>query len=233
MARHVETLARFGLFEGLDAEDIRRLDTQCLWRRYAMGTEILGYKDHGTDVYFVAAGKVRVLVPSVKGKDTIFRDIDAGEFFGELAAIDGKERSASIVALTNATLAKMSGRVFRETIANHPAVGTRMLEILVSRVRSLSDRVSEFRTLPVKNRVHAELLRLARAGASGDKEAIISPPPYHHEIADRVSTHREAVTRELKRLERQGLLEKRRGALVLKDVGALAELVERARDDID
>ena len=233
MARHTETLARIPLFQGLDAEDIRRLDTQCLWRRYDAGAEILGYKDDSSDVYFVAAGKVRVVVPSVKGKDTIFRDIDAGEFFGELAAIDGKERSASIVALTNATLAKMSDRVFRETIANHPPVGAQILEILVSRIRALSNRVNEFRTLPVNNRVQAELLRLARAGASGDKEAIISPPPYHHEIAARVSTHREAVTRELKRLERQGLLEKRKGALVLKDVSALAELVERARDDID
>ena len=150
-----------------------------------------------------------------------------------MAAIDGKERSASIVALTNATVAKMSGHVFRDTVASHPPVCALILEQLVSRIRSLSDRVTEFRTLPVNNRVQAELLRLARAGKSGGKEAIISPPPYHREIAARVSTHREAVTRELKRLERQGLLEKRRGALVLKDIGALAELIERAQDDPD
>ena len=123
--------------------------------------------------------------------------------------------------------------MFRATIAGHPPVSARILEMLVSRIRALSDRVNEFRTLSVNSRVQSELLRLARTGASGDKEAIISPPPYHREIAARISTHREAVTRELKRLERQGLLEKRRGALVLKDVGALAELVERARDDID
>ncbi|MAG98632.1 MAG: Crp/Fnr family transcriptional regulator [Rhodospirillales bacterium] len=233
MARHTETLARIPVFQGLDEEAVRRLDTQCLWRRYDAEMEILGYKDDSSDVYFVAAGKVRVMIPSVKGKDTIFRDIDAGEFFGELAAIDGKERSASIVALTNATLARMPDRVFRDTLASYPPVCARILEMLVSRVRSLSDRVNEFRTLPVNNRVHAELLRLARPGESGGKEAIISPPPYHHEIAARVSTHREAVSRELKRLEREGLLEKRRGALVLKDIGALAELVERAHEDID
>ncbi len=105
--------------------------------------------------------------------------------------------------------------------------------MLVSRVRSFSGCVNGFRTLPVSNRVHAELLRLARPGENGGKEAIISSPPYHHEITARVSTHREAVSRELKRLERQGFLEKRRGALVLKDVGALAELVERAGGEID
>ena len=207
MARHTETLARIPLFEGLDAENIRRPDTQCFWRRYDAETEILGYKDDSSGVYFVAAGKVRVMIPSVKGKDTIFRDIDAGEFFGELAAIDGKERSASIVALTNATLARMPDRVFCDLLASHPLVCKQILAMLVSRVRSLSDRVNEFRTLPVNSRVHAELLRLARPGESGSKEAIISPPPYHHEIAARVSTHREAVSRELKRLERQGLLE--------------------------
>jgi CRP-like cAMP-binding protein len=177
MARHTETLARIPLFEGLDAEDIRRLDTQCLWRRYDAETEILGYKDDSSDVYFVAAGKVRVMIPSVKGKDTIFRDIDAGEFFGELAAIDGKERSASIVALTNATLARMPDRVFCDLLASHPLVCKQILAMLVSRVRSLSDRVNEFRTLPVNSRVHAELLRLAALAKAAARRPSSRRPP--------------------------------------------------------
>lgn len=233
MARHVESLGRLPLFRGVEAEAIRRLDTQCAWRRVEAGQEIVGVKEPGTDVYFIAAGRVRVVIPSVKGKDTIFRDIDAGDFFGELAAIDGKERSASIVALVRSTIATMPGRVFLEAVFGHRPVCERILKQLAGRVRSLSDRVSEFRTLPVRHRVYAELLRLARPRAGAEGEAVISPPPYHHEIAARVSTHREAVSRELKQLERRGLLEKQKGALVLKDLGTLARMIEEARGEGD
>ena len=105
MHRHSETLARLDMFRDVDAREINRLNTQCVWRRIDAGTEILSHQDTSSDVYFVVAGTVRVIIPSVLGRDTIFRDIQAGDFFGELAAIDGKERSASIVAMTNATIA--------------------------------------------------------------------------------------------------------------------------------
>ncbi len=71
------------------------------------------------------------------------------------------------------------------------------------------------------------------APAAGSGEAVISPPPTHQEIADRVSTRREAVARELKQLERDGHLRRRRGALVIADAAALAEMVEKARQGLD
>jgi len=96
-------------------------------------------------------------------------------------------------------------------------------------IRSLNERVVEFSTLGVRNRIHAELLRLAKSGRVVDGAGRISPPPTHAEIAARISSHREAVTRELKQLENQDLLERTRGAFVIKDIEELERMVEDAR----
>jgi CRP-like cAMP-binding protein len=228
--RHSETLAHCEVFDDLPESEINRLNTQCVWRRFDAGTEILSHQDDTTDVYFVAAGTVRVIIPSIQGRDTVFRDIDAGDYFGEIAAIDGKERSASIVAMTNATVAKMPAHIFQDLAKRHGTVCYRILERAVQQIRYLSERINEFRTLDVQHRIFVELLRLARPPTGDDGEAIISPPPTHQEIADRISTRREAVARELKQLERDGLLRRRRGALVITDYGALAKKIEAARE---
>ena len=72
----------------------------------------------------------------------------------------------------------------------------------------LSNRVNEFTNLDVRHRIYAELLRLSRPEDGKASRAVISPPPVHGEIAARVSTRREAVARELKALERDGLIER-------------------------
>lgn len=228
--RQSETLARCAVFSDLDEGEVNRLNTQCIWRRFDAGAEILSHQDDSTDVYFVASGTVRVIIYSLRGRDTVFRDIDAGDYFGEIAAIDGGSRSASVVARTNAVVAIMPARVFRELTMRQASVCFRILERAVRQIRYLSERINEFRTLDVRHRIYGELLRLARPPAAGSDEAVISPPPVHQEIADRVSTRREAVARELKQLERDGLLRRRRGALLITDVAALAKLVEDARE---
>ncbi len=200
-----------------------------MWRRAQEKECILNYKDDSADIYFVAYGDVRVSIQSVAGKDLMLRVIKEGEFFGELSALDGKPRSAAIHAITDTVIARMSPTTFREVIHRYPEVCDRVLETLTSEVRRLTTRVNEFTNLDVRGRIHAELLRLARSDAGGENRGVISPVPTHAEIAARVSTHREAVTRELNRMERAGLLERRRGAFVLLDLAELSTSVEAAR----
>jgi CRP-like cAMP-binding protein len=111
-------------------------------------------------------------------------------------------------------------------LRNDPEVSASIHRQLAGLVRSLTERVFEFSTLAVKNRVHAELLRLARDHMEGENTAVISPLPTHAQIAARVSTHREAVTRELNALERSGLIERRGGTLIIPDFARLARTVE-------
>jgi CRP-like cAMP-binding protein len=220
------TLRRVQLFRRLSDDQIRRLDGRCLWRRYQFRDEVLGHGDPGTDVYFVAAGLVRAVIRADGSREIILGDIGAGEFFGELAAIDGRPRSASIVAVTGATLGRMPAAVFRETLDEHPDVRSQVLALLAARIRLLDNRISELATMDVRHRVYAELLRLSRPEGGGNGRAVVSPPPFHAEIAARISARREAVTRELRALENAGLVERRRGAIVLTNVQALAAMTQ-------
>ena len=100
-----------------------------------------------------------------------------------------------------------------------------MLQHFVTRIRVLDQRVNEFSSMHVKNRIYAELLRRSRIDPTDERQAVVSPPPVHSEIAARVSTRREMVARELKALERAGLLTKRRGAFVITNVRELVQML--------
>jgi len=227
MDRRTETLGRIDLFRSLDARAIGILDTQCSWRRVTTGQWLIDYQDASNDVFFVVSGSVRVMIQSA-GREVLLRQINVGEFFGELAAIDGQPRSSGIVATTDVTIARMPAAVFRAAIHAHSDVCDKLLGTLAGQIRILANRVNEFSTLDVRYRIYAELLRLSRPDGTNTGRAIISPPPVHAEIAARVSTRRETVAREFKFLERAGLIERRRGAIALSDAHRLRRLIEEA-----
>jgi CRP-like cAMP-binding protein len=104
-----------------------------------------------------------------------------------------------------------------------------MLNRLVTSVRELTERVFDLSTLGVQNRVHAELLRLAREAGVRGNAARLDPAPKHTELASQVSTYREQVTRELSALVKQGLLERSGHALVITDVARLEKIVTDVR----
>lgn len=221
-----ETLGGIELFKSLPPSYLEALAERCRWRRYAAGSEVVSYQDETRDVYFMVKGEVRVTIHSLSGKKVTFADFGTGEMFAELAAIDGQPRSASVVAQTHSLIASMSAKVFWEVLRNYPEVSASALKHLTINLRAATQRLFEFSTLAVKNRIHAELLRLARRNMRDDNTAQISPSPTHADIASRVSTHREAVTRELNELGRAGLIERQSGALVIRDVAGLARMVE-------
>ncbi len=118
--------------------------------------------------------------------------------------------------------------VFRTAIQSHPDVCDQVLANLAGQIRMASNRINEFSNLDARHRIYAELLRLSRPAPSNPTRRVISPPPFHAEIAARVSTRREAVSREIKALERSGLLIRRRGALEFPDPDAIGKLIDEA-----
>lgn len=220
------SLAGIRCFTEVPGDALADLEKACRWRSYDGGQLILSHHDLSNDVYFIVAGTVRVVLYSPAGKEVSFGELGAGSMFGEIAAIDGRPRSASIIAETNALIADMPAATFTKMLAAHPDVAARVLRQFADLVRQLSTRIFEFSVLAVKNRIHAELLRLARRNGIEDNRAVLSPAPTHSDIASRVSTHREAVTRELNVLAREGLMERSGGAVVITDVARLAKMVE-------
>ena len=161
MNRRTETLARINLFRSLDAAKIELLDTQCFWQRAARNQWIIDYQDTSNDVFFVVSGTLRVKIQSVAGREVLLREINAGEFFGELAAIDNQPRSSGIFTVTDVTLARMPASVFRAAVHAHPDVCDQLLEQLAGYVRTISNRVTDSRLM---------LTRAARSACTGGGE---------------------------------------------------------------
>jgi CRP/FNR family cyclic AMP-dependent transcriptional regulator len=220
-----QSLAGVEVFRRLSAAHRAKLAALCQGRRYAALQRVLSHKDESQDVYFIVSGKVRVTIYSLGGKEITFRDQAAGEMFGELGAIDGEPRSAHVMALEDSLLACMSRETFWSVLQSYPEVAEFTLKRLASLVRLLSERVFEFSTLAVRNRIHAELLRLAREHPHDDNTASISPSPTHADIASRIGTHREAVTREYHNLSAAGVIVQQRGELVINDLARLETMV--------
>jgi CRP/FNR family cyclic AMP-dependent transcriptional regulator len=219
------SLKGIALFAELPADRLEQIERQCSWCRYEPKEPIVDYLDVSNDVFFIVAGQARVTIYSLDGKAVSFRELGPGEIFGEYAAIDEGPRSASVEARTNCLVASMSAAAFRALLQTEPRGAQVLMRQLVRNIRYLTTRVYEFSTLAVNNRIQAELLRLASLVPREGKSARISPAPTHADIASRISTHREAVTRELNRLSRIGLIERQDGTLIVKDVERLARML--------
>ena len=224
--RPARALSRIEPFTGLDDESLKQVASFCRFERYEAKRQIIAYQDVSGDVFFIVSGMVRVVIHSLSGKEISYRDLEGGEMFGELAAIDGEQRSASVVAVAETLLVAMPEAAFREAIRNHPSVAEAVLQRLTQLVRLYSQRLYEMRTLDVQSRIRAELLRLAEDSLGEDNTATISPLPTSADIAARVNTRREAVSRELASLTRRGLIERHRRSLTIRDFAGLNQLVE-------
>jgi len=219
------SLAGIAIFSTLPVEALETIHRRCSWRRYEAGESILAYLDQSDAVFFVAEGEVYVTIYSATGKAVSFRNLGRGSIFGEYAAIDGAPRSASVEARTTCLIASMGAPAFRKLLQTESAVSQALIKDLVRNIRTLTKRVYEFSTLAVNNRIQGELLRLASLAPRIGKSARVTPAPTHSEIASRVSTHREAVTRELNRLSRIGILERQDKTLIIRDLDRLAAML--------
>ena len=180
-------------------------------------------------VYIVLKGRLQVTLFSLCGREVILGDLEEGAIFGELAAIDDEPRSASVVALSECVLAMVDAATFRAATTQSPASADWLARRLAGQIRGLTKKLFESNTLPVRSRLHCELLRLcAAAEESGGSGLTIEPAPTHAELASRVGTHREAVTREMSYLTHQGILQQQRRRLTVLDRLALARLVRAA-----
>ncbi|CAA9307550.1 MAG: Transcriptional regulator, Crp/Fnr family [uncultured Microvirga sp.] len=198
------------------AIDLSGFESRCRWRRFDPNEILVDFDDHSTDVYFLMAGEVRILIRTQAGKEVILGEMRGGQMFGELAAIDGVSRSANVTALTRGEVCVMPASVFREIVFTAPTIADRLLHLLTKRVRELNGRLMEHAVLDLRHRLYSELLRLSVPRANPPNERVVTPPPYHHVLAARIGCRREQVTREFTTMSQEGLVERTRGALVIK-----------------
>ncbi|MCA0422552.1 MAG: Crp/Fnr family transcriptional regulator [Proteobacteria bacterium] len=224
----MQSLATIPFFRDANDLDLERFERRCTWRKFDEGHVLLDFEDTTGDVYFIIAGEVRILVRTPGGKEVILNDMHAGAYFGELAAIDSTPRSANVTALTKCEMCIVPAPVFREMVFSSNVVCDKLLRLLASRVRDLNERVIQHTVLDVRHRLYAELLRQSQPRASNPQERVVSPPPFHHVLAGRVGCRREQVTRELSNMTGEGITEKTRGALVIKQPQVMRDRIQSA-----
>jgi CRP-like cAMP-binding protein len=152
--------------------------------------------------------------------------VKTGDFFGELAAIDGQPRSASVTAIEKTELAIMPPDMFLDILRAHPTVAFQLMQRLARMVRASGLRILELSTLQAAQRVYAELLRMAQPDAAVPGLWVVRPLPPMHEIASMTSTTRETVNRAISQLYDGGVLKRKGRNLYIMDRTKLEEIVQ-------
>lgn len=220
-----ENLKAFPLFSAMNDAALAAIAADCAMLHCGEGELVIGHTDTSFDVLLLISGAARVSLYSADGQRVGFRDMTAGMMFGEISAIDGLPRSASVEASQACIIARLPRKRFLALLEEHPGFAVAVARQLAGHVRRLTTRVFEFSTMAVRQRLRAELLRLAAPPAAGEDSALIRNLPTHAELASRISTHREAVSREMAWLDAEGHAVKQGRNLLIPSVSRLRSLV--------
>ena len=212
------------LLSSLSGEALRAVEIECRWQLFDSGRAIIDRGEEYTDVYMLTAGTAHVLNFSENGKVIDYATLGEGDIFGELAAIDGLPRSASVVTQSPCTMAVIAGAKFTDLVINNPAVSLALLQRLSAIIRFSDKRINDFSLLKAEQRVCIELLRLAEPDPGNLKELIIHPMPTQSNIANGIGLARETVGRIFSRLARQNIIQRQDKILYLRDREKLEQM---------
>lgn len=220
-------------------EFLNRLDADVRQRLIDRMTEVvldrdelvISQNDKSLDVFFVLEGTARAAGLSEEGKLVTYREIPEGAIFGELSAVDNRPRSANVVAVGKLKVGRMTQSDFRDIIDTDDAFRWAFLSYLAGQARVMTGRIFEFSTMVVRDRLIGELLRMAELQQSLNGRVEIPNAPTHYELASRISTHREAVSREMSSLSKRGLVTKQLKTITIHDIDVLRRLRDEKPDD--
>lgn len=219
-------LRSVAVFADLFEEDLEEVARTVSYLRAFAGQNVVSHLERSSSFFLVLEGQVRVRMASAAGRNVAFRLIGAGGHFGEIAALTGAPRIASVVADTPCLLAEMTAPQFLDFIARRPTASLRLLQSMARNIVVLTDRVFELSTYELRARLCAELLRLARDAPLTDGVIAIDPAPSHAELADMLGALREGVSREFRVLARMGLVRTGRRHIAVLDIARMRTIVE-------
>ena len=221
-------LSGIRIFGDLDAGSIERISRDCQWRTVTARSAVLSQGEISDDVMFIQSGRLKATVFASGGKEIMLRDLNTGDVFGDYSAIDGRPRSAHVVAVEESVVASLPGADFLDLVVRHPCVAIAEMRELTGMVRTMTERVVELSILQANYRIQLELARLGEKYGQGENTVTIKPPPTYADIATRSATRQDVVASELDRLEELGLITRNAGALVLQDIGVLKMMAQHA-----
>ena len=215
------------LLQSLSDEDRRALELKCMWLVAKEDDQILSPHVANNHVIFIVEGKVAVVNYSLSGREVNYALFEAGEYLGEMAAIDGGERSATVRALTPCKIAALDPQAFQDLLMAYPAIALQVLQKLAKIVRNCDERIMDLATLSAYQRVYSELLKLVRPDPVRPDSWLIYPLPTQAQIASKASTTRETVARVLSQLQQAGITERKAKTLYIRELERLKTLADR------
>ncbi len=224
-------LSQLDLFKCLNEREIMRYSSRCFWREYGENELVIDFEDDSKDVRFLLTGRARVILRIATGKELILGDMGPNDFVGDIAAIDNQGRAANVTVLNTSRMCVMPQRVFLDILAESPEVSLNIMRVLTARIRKLNLRLTEHCFLQAKHRICVEIMRKSRPRLGHEGQRVISPPPLQREIAERVGTRREVVSRQISALRKLGIVEKTQRALVILDIPAINNIIEEGWED--
>jgi CRP-like cAMP-binding protein len=222
----VESLRRCALFAHVRDEVLRDLGRQMRRRRFRRNEVIFHQGDPGESLHVVASGAVKIVLPSAEGDEAIIATLREGDFFGELALLDGAPRSATAVALDVSETLSLPRTTFRDMLDRDPGLRDALLEGLAHELRRLTSHVEELHFLDLAGRLAIRLARLCREQDSTSREVRLDWPYTQSDLAAMIGGTRQSVNKLLSGLADRGFVVIERDVLIVPDVDALAREAE-------
>ena len=218
----VDSLRRCALFAHVDDEGLRTLAQQMRRRRFRRNEVIFHQGDIGDSVQVVVEGAVKIVLPSAEGDEAIIASLKPGEFFGELALLDGAPRSTTATAVEPTETLALPRDQFLHQLAHDPRIVHALLHALAEELRRLTGHVEELHFLDLAGRLSTRLVRLAEdvdPAASGRVE--LDWPFTQSDLAAMIGGTRQSVNKLLSGLVDDGLLTIERDTLIINDLDQL------------
>jgi CRP/FNR family transcriptional regulator, cyclic AMP receptor protein len=218
-------LAGCVLFRGLVAGERDALVSRARIRQFAASKPIFLMGSPGTSMMAVLNGSVRISIPSHEGREIVLAMLHPGEVFGEIAVLDGKERTADAHAMTACTLAVVDRRDVLEFLERHPHVWPRVVEVLCDRLRATNRQMAEVAMQQLPVRLAKALLRMTYV------ETLSRPADRIHvsqrELGNIVGAARESVNKCLNEWQRSGWVRIERTAIAISDRSTLEQVANQ------
>lgn len=219
-------LSGSALFMALDATSRRELARQARIQQITAGQPIFRAGAAGTSMIAIVVGTVRISIMTPTVQELVLAELTSGDVFGEVALLDGGERSADATAMTNCSLIVVERRSLMGLMQKDPALAIRLLELVCGRLRRSDERMIETAFLELPARLAKTLLRASEDAFATNPHRSARLSLSQSELANWIGGSRESVNRCLRKWQRDGIIEMKDGWLLVHDRAALATLSE-------
>ncbi len=225
----IEALRRSALFARVDHRSLAMCAASLRVRRFRRGETIFHQADPGDTLFIVESGSVKIVLPSPEGEeDAIIATLGRGDFFGELALLDGAARSATAVAVEPTETLALRREAFETLIDSEPGLRRALFAGLAAELRRLTGHVEELHFLDLPGRLASRLVRLARERQPDAHGEVRLPWPYtQSDLASMIGGTRQTVNRLLNDFAAQGLIRVEKESVIIPDLDRLAKAAER------